>query len=145
MAAPFFFFFAIGHIVRDVKPVNDSDLRFSATKVAPRDNAFFELAKIDLDLSENDRSFVQESLKGETWDAARAERLVKKAEPSLQHFEAAAKRPTYQDPAVFNTDDPNHKMPNMLGWNDAGQLMLLDSLLLERSGRSKTLGLTFSI
>ncbi|MHB8652150.1 MAG: hypothetical protein ACYC8S_03375 [Minisyncoccota bacterium] len=129
------------YFVKDIGPINDSDLRLEKVSIPDNENAYFDLIKISNVLynPEDKKQIIADMADGKVWDEALAKDIIARNEEALKYFSDAANKPKFQDPIAadptsLSFDSP---MPALTPWLATGKISALKAEYLSKQGKSK--------
>lgn len=98
--AMFSFPFYASFFVRDIEPINDSDLALQKVNIPAEQNAYFDLVKLEnvYNFSFEEVELLRSLALGERWDKKTALDFVSKDLETMSHFSQAAQRNSFQLP-----------------------------------------------
>lgn len=131
----------LGLFAKDIPLIDDSDLQLQKISIPDKDNAYFDLIKLDKAIYEpKDKSqVIADMVAGKTWDNQLTYEIISQNAPAFEYFNQAARKPNYQNP---ESADPANITPNMVltpmnSWRQMAQLSAIRALYLARQGKDK--------
>jgi hypothetical protein len=129
-------------VFRDIAPINDSDLQLKTITTEKKDNAYYDLIKIEKSLKGSSKDFelVVDHLDGKTWDKNFVDKLLSKNREALGYFDSAYQEPKFQDPIyadpkTVSVEDVISVQPQSL--IKAAQTNSLKALNLAKEGKDQ--------
>lgn len=127
--------------VRDIAPINDNDLLLKKVFVADRENAYFDLIKLDKIIYESTGASdkILDMVSGKIWDEKLVEELVLKNEQAFKIFTDAAVKSKFQDPVYAEPIKitPAVALPPLNSWRRMSRLSAVRALYLAKRGKDK--------
>lgn len=124
-------------LYRDDSEVNESGLKLSKVSAAKKDNAFFDLLKLQRGPQVYDSMPDSRMVSGVSWDAKAARRIISENKQTLRILRNAADRKYYQNPDIA---DPNrislkNSPTNLMGYRQAASVSNVRAYHLARAGK----------
>lgn len=119
---------------------DDSDLRLSRVTVADEDNAYFDLVKAGKampELTEREKEIFSRHVNDKEWDDKFVKDLLEKSREALEHFDGAAGKPKYQDPAFADPSTVSYttQIPSVVHLKRLAGAASIGAEDMRRSGR----------
>lgn len=126
---------------KDIPPIDDSDLRLPVVVVADKDNAYFDLIKLEkvIYYPEDKKQIIADMVAGKAWDQKLAEELISKNTEAFKYFAEAEGKPRYQNPPSANPKDVNFemKLPSLNSFRNMAVLSAVRSIYFSKQGKDK--------
>lgn len=131
----------LGLFVKDITPINDSDLNLQKVMVSDEDNAYFDLIKIkDVIYEPEKRSKdIIDMIDQKMWDEKLAEEIVSRNQEAFEYYSKASHKPEFQNPAFANPENinPNTVFPSLKSWRRMAQFSSIRASYLSKQGKDK--------
>lgn len=126
---------------KDIAPIDDSDLRLPVVVVADKDNAYFDLIKLNkvMYYPEDKKQIIADMVAGKAWDQKLAQELISKNAEAFKYFADAEGKPRYQNPLSANPKDINFemKLPSLNSFRNMALLSVVRSIYFSKQGKDK--------
>ncbi len=131
----------LGLFVKDITPINDSDLSLQKVVVPDKDNAYFDLIRIkDVIYEPEKRSKdIIDMIDQKMWDEKLAEEIVSRNQEAFEYFSKASHKPKYQNPVFADPKNinPNIVFPSLNSWRRMAQFSSIRASYLSKQGKDK--------
>ncbi len=121
----------------DIHQINDSDLKVKIIAVPQKDNAYFDLIKLNK-VPENEFKIIQNMITSKKWDDKTAKDILSRNTHNLTYFAKAANKPYYQDQNSINPlKATTNDVPAITYSMTASRLSVLRAIYLAKQGKDK--------
>lgn len=129
----------LGLFVKDIAPINDSDLSLQKVMVSDKDNAYFDLIKIEdvIYEPEGKSKIIFDMVNNGTWDEEVAKEIVYRNQEAFEYYSKAAHKPEFQNPTFANPENinPDIVFPSLNSWRRMARLSSIKALYLGKQGK----------
>ena len=138
----YFFPVILGFIVKDIPPIDDSDLRLQKVEIPNEQNAYYDLIKLQdkvLETSEPELEEIIDYLNLNKWEDQVVGEIIKNNEEALLIFDEALKKPYFQDPAFSDPEKISFGWVSvrMGSWRQTSRISALKSLYLMKQDKNQ--------
>jgi len=137
----------LGLFLKDIKPIDDSDLRLAEISVLDSENAYFNFKKAGEEFKKipyEKKEAAFQVFVGQSWDDQSVKGLIRRSSSVLKYFNQAVQKPKFQYPALVkkikSLEDPENinilAIPEPISyWLPVAKLASINALYLARSGQ----------